>query len=296
MKPASILAAGKIPALVLACMLITACSTTQKSGSGVETQDAAPISEATQSQSAPAAGGAEAPTVQSGASSTSPDAESLPGAQSSAAAPGKGDEEAARLQKQLADQEAEINRLREEQIRAQQLAEEEAARQRAAEESAAAAAAAAPQGGEQGGGSQGAPQSGVPGAPASAPSEPSAGGTTAQAGEETPTEPVTRSIYFEFDNATIAAEYDSVILAHAAFLKANPDFKVEVQGNCDERGSREYNLALGARRAEAVKRGLELAGVDGSRIKTVSFGAEKPVAFGKDEESYRLNRRADILY
>jgi peptidoglycan-associated lipoprotein len=87
-----------------------------------------------------------------------------------------------------------------------------------------------------------------------------------------------------------------MIVGHAAFLKAHPDYKAEVQGNCDERGSREYNLALGARRAESVKRALELAGAEGANIKTVSFGAEKPVAFGQDEESYRQNRRADIRY
>jgi peptidoglycan-associated lipoprotein len=91
-------------------------------------------------------------------------------------------------------------------------------------------------------------------------------------------------------------KYDSMLVAHAAYLKAHPDFKAEVQGNCDERGSREYNLALGARRAESVKRALELAGADGSRISAISYGSEKPVATGKDEESYSQNRRVDIVY
>ena len=108
--------------------------------------------------------------------------------------------------------------------------------------------------------------------------------------------PAEFSIYFGYDESSYESRFEPVIVAHAEFLKANDDLKVEIQGNCDERGSREYNIALGQRRAEAVKRALELLGVQGSRIVTVSFGAEKPVAFGKDEESYRLNRRADIVY
>ena len=105
-----------------------------------------------------------------------------------------------------------------------------------------------------------------------------------------------RSIYFGYDEASIPAKYDSVVLANADYLKANPDAKAEVQGNCDERGSREYNLALGARRARAVARALELAGAESKRIHAVSFGAEKPIASGKDEESYSKNRRVDIVY
>lgn len=108
--------------------------------------------------------------------------------------------------------------------------------------------------------------------------------------------PAEFSIYFGYDESSYEKRFEPVIVAHAEFLKANEDLKVEIQGNCDERGSREYNIALGQRRAEAVKRALELLGVQGSRIVTVSFGAEKPVAFGQDEESYRLNRRADIVY
>jgi peptidoglycan-associated lipoprotein len=87
-----------------------------------------------------------------------------------------------------------------------------------------------------------------------------------------------------------------VIVANANFLKDNPDLKVEVQGSCDERGSREYNIALGQRRAQTVKQALELLGVDGARIDTVSFGSEKPAAFGHDEASWKLNRRADLVY
>lgn len=111
-----------------------------------------------------------------------------------------------------------------------------------------------------------------------------------------PGKPVEFSVYFEYDQSVIGGDHESVVRAHAEFLKANPGLKVEIQGNCDERGSREYNIALGQRRALAVKQALELLGVDGSRIEAVSFGSEKPVAFGHDEESWRLNRRADIVY
>ncbi|UCH50040.1 MAG: peptidoglycan-associated lipoprotein Pal [Betaproteobacteria bacterium] len=108
--------------------------------------------------------------------------------------------------------------------------------------------------------------------------------------------PSDNSIYFGYDQASLDRQSESVLFAHAEFLKANPGMRVEIQGNCDERGSREYNIALGQRRALTVKRALELLGVEGYRIETVSFGSEKPVAFGHDEESWRQNRRADIVY
>jgi peptidoglycan-associated lipoprotein len=111
-----------------------------------------------------------------------------------------------------------------------------------------------------------------------------------------PGKPVEFSIYFGYDEAAFESRFEPVIVAHADFLKANPELNVEIQGNCDERGSREYNIALGQRRAFAVKRALELLGVAGHRIDAVSFGSEKPIAFGRDEESWRLNRRADIVY
>jgi peptidoglycan-associated lipoprotein len=111
-----------------------------------------------------------------------------------------------------------------------------------------------------------------------------------------PGKPVEYSIYFAFNQAMLELEFEPVLKQHAEYLKANPELTVEIQGNCDERGSREYNIALGARRAQAVKRALEVLGVGGGRIETLSFGAEKPIAFGHDEESWRLNRRADIVY
>jgi len=111
-----------------------------------------------------------------------------------------------------------------------------------------------------------------------------------------PGRPTENSVYFGYDQAELDSQYETVLFAHAEFLKANPKLKIEIQGNCDERGSREYNIALGQRRAFTVKRALELLGVEGYRIDTVSFGSEKPVAFGHDETSWRLNRRADIVY
>jgi peptidoglycan-associated lipoprotein len=105
-----------------------------------------------------------------------------------------------------------------------------------------------------------------------------------------------RSIYYEFDRYDIQEEYVPVIEAHAKFLTEYGNLKIAVQGNCDDRGSREYNLALGQRRADSVKRAMLLLGVSDKQIETVSFGAEKPVAFGQDEESWAKNRRSDIVY
>lgn len=106
----------------------------------------------------------------------------------------------------------------------------------------------------------------------------------------------TDSVYFDFDKSFIVPKFDDVINAHAEYLKANPDLNVEIQGNCDERGSREYNIGLGNRRALAVKAGLEILGIRGSRISITSFGSEKPIALGHDESSWQQNRRADFVY
>lgn len=105
-----------------------------------------------------------------------------------------------------------------------------------------------------------------------------------------------RSVYYEYDRYDIREEYVPIIEAHAKLLMAHADLKIAVQGNCDDRGSREYNLALGQRRADSVKRAMVLLGVNERQIETVSFGAEKPVAFGQDEESWAKNRRSDIVY
>jgi len=105
-----------------------------------------------------------------------------------------------------------------------------------------------------------------------------------------------RSIYYDYNRYEIQEEYVPIIEAHAKLLMAHTDLRIAVQGNCDDRGSREYNLALGQRRADSVRRAMVLLGVKEKQIETVSFGAEKPVAFGQDEESWAKNRRSDIVY
>ncbi|MCS3904191.1 peptidoglycan-associated lipoprotein [Methylohalomonas lacus] len=105
-----------------------------------------------------------------------------------------------------------------------------------------------------------------------------------------------RSIYFDYDSSEIRSEYRPIIEAHAEYLAQNSDTRVTLEGNTDERGSREYNLALGERRAESVKRQMVLLGASAGQIKVVSYGEERPVADGHDEEAWRLNRRVDIVY
>ncbi|HUL55812.1 MAG TPA: peptidoglycan-associated lipoprotein Pal [Usitatibacter sp.] len=105
-----------------------------------------------------------------------------------------------------------------------------------------------------------------------------------------------RSVYFDFDSNAVKDEYRGMIQAHSRFLADNRDKKARIEGNCDERGSREYNLALGQRRAEAVKKIMVVLGVADGRIETVSYGEEKPVAMGHDEAAWAQNRRADIKY
>ena len=105
------------------------------------------------------------------------------------------------------------------------------------------------------------------------------------------------TIYFDYDKSAIRADQRENLQRDAEAINARSALGVvTLQGNCDERGSREFNIALGSRRALTVKRALELLGIDGGRIDVVSFGSEKPVAFGHDEASWRLNRRADIVY
>lgn len=105
-----------------------------------------------------------------------------------------------------------------------------------------------------------------------------------------------RSIYFDLDKYEVKDEYKDLVAAHAKYLSANKGFKVLLQGNTDERGSREYNLSLGQKRAEAVKRSLTLLGVSEGQIESVSLGEEKPKDAGHDEAAWSQNRRADILY
>ena len=105
-----------------------------------------------------------------------------------------------------------------------------------------------------------------------------------------------RSVYFDFDSFTIRDEYRSVIETHSRYLLANKSRKVIIQGNTDERGSREYNLALGQKRAEAVRRALTSLGVSEAQLEAVSLGEEKPKSTGADDTSLAENRRADIVY
>jgi peptidoglycan-associated lipoprotein len=105
-----------------------------------------------------------------------------------------------------------------------------------------------------------------------------------------------RSVYFDYDMFVVKDEYRPIIEAHARFLRDNRPAKVILQGHTDERGSPEYNLALGQKRAEAVRRALALLGATDVQIETVSFGEEKPRMQGSDEKAWAENRRADIKY
>lgn len=105
-----------------------------------------------------------------------------------------------------------------------------------------------------------------------------------------------RSVYFDFDKYEIKPPYQPIIDAHGKFLASYGREKVRIEGNADERGSREYNLALGQKRAEVVKKALILSGASEARIEAVSFGMEKPRALGHDEASWAENRRSDIRY
>jgi peptidoglycan-associated lipoprotein len=105
-----------------------------------------------------------------------------------------------------------------------------------------------------------------------------------------------RTIYFDFDSSDIKSEYNDLITAHARYLAANSSKRVRIEGNTDERGSREYNIGLGERRAQAVRRALMLQGVNESQLTTVSYGEERPAVTGHSEEAWSRNRRANIVY
>jgi peptidoglycan-associated lipoprotein len=108
--------------------------------------------------------------------------------------------------------------------------------------------------------------------------------------------PLDRSVFFDYDSFAIKPQFKGLIEAHARFLVANPRAAILVQGNTDERGSREYNLALGQKRADVVKKALMLLGVREDQIESVSLGEEKPRNAGVDESAWADNRRSDILY
>jgi peptidoglycan-associated lipoprotein len=105
-----------------------------------------------------------------------------------------------------------------------------------------------------------------------------------------------RSVYFEYDSYAVKDEYKPLVEAHAKYLQTNRTARMTIQGNADERGSREYNIALGQRRADTVKRMMLLYGATDSQVETVSFGKEKPRNMGHDEAAWAENRRDDVVY
>ena len=107
---------------------------------------------------------------------------------------------------------------------------------------------------------------------------------------------VAKIIYFDYDSFTLKPEFQSAVDAHAKYMAANKVRKMAIEGHTDERGGREYNLALGQKRAEAVRRALGLLGVTDAQVEAVSFGKEKPAAAGTDEASLAKNRRAELTY
>jgi len=105
-----------------------------------------------------------------------------------------------------------------------------------------------------------------------------------------------RVIYFDFDNADIRPEYREVLANHAQYAATNPSMKVRLEGHADERGSREYNIGLGERRAQAVRRALMLQGTGDAQLVTVSYGEERPAESGSDEAAWAKNRRVELVY
>ena len=105
-----------------------------------------------------------------------------------------------------------------------------------------------------------------------------------------------RSVFFEYDSNVVKDEYRGMVQAHSRYMGDKRDSRIRIEGNCDERGSREYNLALGQRRAESVKKMMTVLGVGDARIETISYGEEKPMSPGHDEQAWSQNRRADIKY
>ena len=105
-----------------------------------------------------------------------------------------------------------------------------------------------------------------------------------------------RSVYYDYDSYSVKNEYRELVASHARYLRDNANSKVLLQGNTDDRGSREYNLALGQRRADSVKNMMTLSGARDAQIESVSLGEEKPRAIGHDESAWSENRRTDIIY
>jgi len=122
---------------------------------------------------------------------------------------------------------------------------------------------------------------------------------TAAVEEETDTDSlagVQTVFYFDFDKSIVRPESREALAKHAEYLVSNPDARIVLEGHGDERGTREYNMALGERRAKAVSRYLTIQGVAASQVESVSFGEEVPVAFGHDDNAWQLNRRVEVRY
>ena len=105
-----------------------------------------------------------------------------------------------------------------------------------------------------------------------------------------------RTIYFMLDSSEVMPDFVPVIAAHAQYLIANPAQRITLEGNADERGSREYNIALGEQRAKSVASMMKVQGVSENQLDIVSYGEEKPAAFGSDEEAWERNRRVELVY
>lgn len=103
-------------------------------------------------------------------------------------------------------------------------------------------------------------------------------------------------VYFDFDSAVVREEFTRVLEAHANYLADHPGQKIALEGHCDDRGTREYNLGLGERRAQAVQQFMTLMGAKANQIRTISYGEERPASMGTGEDVWRLNRRVEIVY
>ncbi len=107
---------------------------------------------------------------------------------------------------------------------------------------------------------------------------------------------IEKVIYFDYDSDQISADYQELIAHHGKYLASNPDMSVRLEGHADERGSREYNVALANRRAQSVRRLVLFQGVNAEQVSVISYGEEKPVALAHDDEAWRLNRRVELVY
>ena len=117
-------------------------------------------------------------------------------------------------------------------------------------------------------------------------------GNTEQQRQQAELVSVGNFVYFDYDSSALSGESRATLDSQAAFLRSNPSIRITVEGHCDERGTREYNLALGERRASAVRDYLVAQGIDGARIRTISYGKERPEAVGSNDVAWAINRRS----